>query len=121
MIEQVGWEAVGHAVRERRLALGFRQRQAAALANVSDTTWGNVENARASSFDEMTKAGVARALRWSVDSIDRILRGEEPIEMPDEIPDGVTYRRQSTDTVELTERLAELAGELARRAREGQL
>jgi hypothetical protein len=40
---------------------------------------------------------VSAALRWTPDSNDRILRRDDPIEIPDEIPDRVTYRTVDAD------------------------
>lgn len=119
------WQRVAAAVRDRRASLRWTQQQAAERAGISLANWGVVEAAGRTSYRPSTLRGICIALRWSTDSIDRILRGEEPIEVPDDVPHGVSYRqvdgRVNPETVSLTERLADLAGELARRAREGRL
>lgn len=59
------------------------------------------------------KRGLCRALKWSDDSIDRILRGEEPIDLRS----GET----SADTIRIIKELASLMEILAQRARDGEL
>lgn len=107
------WKRVGDAVKARRLELGLKQREAALRGRVSDTTWNSVENARRSSFDAATRAGVCRALRWSVDSIDRLLEGARPVEVPADVPDGVSYRATGPRVDAIRSRLHDLVDELA--------
>jgi hypothetical protein len=54
---------------------------------------------------------LCRALEWTDDSIDRILRNEEPVPVPRVTP--------SAETVQMIEEAASLMSDLARRAREG--
>lgn len=49
-------------------------------SGVSLAVWNALENARQDSYRPSTLAAVSRALDWSVDSIDRIRSGKEPIE-----------------------------------------
>lgn len=69
-------ERLARGARDRRLALGLTQKQAAAAAGVSDQTWLNVENGKPAS--DRTLAGVDRALRWQQGSARRLLEGGEP-------------------------------------------
>lgn len=69
-------ETLGARVRERRLALGLSQREAATDAGVSDQTWVNVEQGR--KVSERTLSGVNRALRWEPGSAEAALDGREP-------------------------------------------
>jgi transcriptional regulator with XRE-family HTH domain len=119
------WRQVGDAVRTRRLQLGLTQERAAELAgpSVSYATWRVLERVGRDAYREATLIGVCAALRWSMDSIDRILRGQPPIETPEDVPQGLSYRVVDApeETVALIDRLGELVAELGRRAREGRL
>jgi DNA-binding XRE family transcriptional regulator len=85
---------------------GLGQEKAAAIAGISRETWAQIEKGIRTSYSHKTLFGVCRALQWSPESIDLILAGKEPIEVPD---DGATLRR-----VELVEKeLASLMTEFA--------
>lgn len=71
------WQVLATLVRERRLDLGMSQDEAAALAGVSGTTWRSLE-VHGRPVRELSRAGIAKALRWSADSIDQTLAGGEP-------------------------------------------
>lgn len=89
--DQEDWRRVGVAVRARR---GTRtQEEVAAAAEMSSTVLGEIERGDRDNFTGRTLAKLSTALRWSTDSIDRILAGEEPIEVPNSVPEGVSYRR----------------------------
>lgn len=70
------WSEVGQAVKARRSGLDLTVKQATAMAQVSDTTWGSVEGGRPVS--DRTRRRVAAALDWPPDAIDRLLDGEDP-------------------------------------------
>lgn len=74
---QESWESVAEQVKRRRLERGLSQRGAADAAGVSPTTWQSLE-LHHKSVGDLTKAGIARALGWPIDAIDRLLDGEDP-------------------------------------------
>lgn len=78
----MSWLRVADLVRARRKELRLTQQEAVARAGggVSLAVWNNLENGRQDAYRPSTLAAVARALNWSVDSIDRILDGREPVE-----------------------------------------
>lgn len=78
----MNWERVAVAVRARRKELRLTQGEAVQKAGsgVSLAVWNNLENCRQEAYRPSTLAAVARALNWTVDSIDRIGVGKEPIE-----------------------------------------
>jgi transcriptional regulator with XRE-family HTH domain len=74
------WRAVAEAVRRRRLALGLTVPEACAASAgmVSVAVWSILENARQDRYKERSLAGVAKALQWPPDAIERVLAGEDP-------------------------------------------
>lgn len=72
------WEAVAKAVRDRRAELHLTQAEAAHRGDISELTWGLVENARQQSYKERSLRGVARSLAWPLDAIQQILDGVDP-------------------------------------------
>jgi transcriptional regulator with XRE-family HTH domain len=69
----MNWQRVADVVRARRRELRLTQQDAVIRAGsgVSLAVWNNLENARQESYRPSTLAAVARALNWTVDSIDR--------------------------------------------------
>lgn len=65
-------------IRRRRRALSLTQEQAAQAADVSISTWGNLEAGRQTDPSPTTAAGVARALGWPSDFLARIEAGGSP-------------------------------------------
>lgn len=68
------WQRVADFVRERRLELGLGQGD----LGVSKSVASNVENGKQRSYARASLARITRALAWSPDSIEAILRGDEP-------------------------------------------
>lgn len=66
-------------IRARRIALGLTQGEAAASGGIAGTTWNTVEVGKSDGSD-LVRAAIARALQWTPDSIDRLERGEDPVE-----------------------------------------
>lgn len=109
------WNAVGEEIKKRRIALRKTQTEMASAADVSDTTWSQIELAKADGFGAKTIAGVCAALGWSPDSIDLIREGGRPVEL---YPAIAERRPNGPDEVDEIEReIGRLIGELARRAR----
>jgi transcriptional regulator with XRE-family HTH domain len=77
--QDAGMEIVRAAVKARRVALRLSQQDASAAGDLSLATWSNLERGRLGSLAHDTVIGVCRALGWSPDSIDRLLRGEDPV------------------------------------------
>lgn len=67
----------GFAVKHRRQMLRMTIAEAAALGAISTTTWTNVEAGKPVTQD--TVIGVAQALAWRQDWLERILAGEPPV------------------------------------------
>ena len=78
------WQRVGDAVKDRRLALGWTQQEAADRSGVSLATWRLVESAGRERFQELTLRGLARGLGWPVGAIDQLRAGGPP-PGPDEV------------------------------------
>jgi transcriptional regulator with XRE-family HTH domain len=69
-----------NAIRERRQVLDISQSEAATAAGISLASWNKLENGRMpGAISRPTKRGVAQALGWTSDSVDRLLRGEGPV------------------------------------------
>lgn len=85
------WERVAETVKRRRTALGLSQRTAATLAGFSPTTWSSLET-HAHRVDDLTRPKFCRALRWTSDSIDLMLRGEQPQEDNTPLPPSTEDR-----------------------------
>ena len=96
------WATVATAVKQRRLVRDLSQRAAAAAAGVSATTWQSLE-LHEKPVNDLTKAGIARALHWPIDAIDRIMDGEDPGALPTVEPEP----RDQVDWNDLTSSLSE--------------
>lgn len=72
-------EATRNRIKERRLALGLTQKEAAAAGDMAATTFNTVEVGR-SPASGLVRAGICRALGWTADSIERLERGDDPKE-----------------------------------------
>lgn len=66
---------VRDAIRERRVHLGLTQEEAAAAGGVSGATWRSIEKGR-SAGSNLVRASMCKALGWTIDSIDRLERGD---------------------------------------------
>lgn len=111
---QRDWVRVAETVKRRRVELGLSQRVAARLADdISPTTWGQLEK-RHQPVSALTAGSICKALRWTSDSIDRLLAGGEPVENGDvtEAPTleklAATVDRLTTIVEDLTSRVDEL-------------
>lgn len=79
---------LGDTIKQRRLALGLKQSDAAQLAGVTVRTYGRIERSEAAGLSSLTAAGIERALQWTPGSLDAIKNGGEPTELqqPPETP-----------------------------------
>jgi transcriptional regulator with XRE-family HTH domain len=77
------WHRLARMVVSRRVALGYRQRQAfAEQAGLSLRTLDNIEHARRTSYDAATLATLEQALQWEPDSVESILDGGDALPPP---------------------------------------
>ncbi len=76
------WDRVARCVRERRDQLEFSQEEAAARTGdlVSTAAWRVFEASGRLGYRHTTIVGIARALRWTDESIIQMLEGGEPTE-----------------------------------------
>jgi len=94
-------EEVSGAVRERRESLRLSQNDAAARAGLSAGIWNMLENGRRESIRARTAKQIAEALGWTPDSIERLARGEEPVEA---MPERPAVYASTADGAPLSER-----------------
>ncbi len=78
------WKRLGDAVKDRRLALGWTQQEAADRSGVSLATWRLIELGGRERYQELTLRGLMRGLGWPRESVDRIRTGGDP-PGPDEV------------------------------------
>lgn len=98
-------------MKRRRASLRLSQRAAADLAGISPTTWGLFEKHHKPIAD-LTRAGICRALRWTPDSIDRILAGLDPV-ADDDAPEPPTIASLADAIERLTDALGAIRGRVA--------
>ena len=87
----VKWrEMVGQHVEQRREVTYRSRRKAAMASEVSESMWRQIESGARQlapgveavvNPTSSTKTAICQALGWSPDSIDRLLRGEQPEEL----------------------------------------
>lgn len=96
------WERLAERVRRRRQFLNINQD---AVPGVSKPTLSKIENAKQGGYKDFVVAALERALEWQPGSVERILAGEDPVEVDQPAP------APSDDIAEVLE--------LARSMREG--
>lgn len=72
------WLRVGDLIHRRRVHLGMTQRDAAAAADVSATTWNLLELGKQTSYRPLTLRAVERTLGWPDEFIDNVIKTGEP-------------------------------------------
>jgi transcriptional regulator with XRE-family HTH domain len=102
------WKRVATRVRERREGLGLTQEQLAAQASVGTATIRLIESAGRDKYNRSTIVNVCRGLGWTTDSIDRLLKDQEPEVSPE--PELSSEERLA----ELEARVAALEAEAGR-------
>lgn len=103
-------EAAGAAIRARRIALGFSSMEA--FADAAGSSPRMVADAeRGIAVGTKTRIRLSRAARWTDDSIDRLYRGEDPVELATVRPKPVDEPPTETLGV-LTARMAQLRQKL---------
>ena len=82
-VANIGWDRLAEYVTTQRAYLGYSIAQFAAVSGLSTSTVDSLEHNRKSSYDPATLAALERALRWQLGSVERVLRGLEPIPLTD--------------------------------------
>src|SRR5262245_35328147 len=108
--------AMGAAIEARRLELGMTPTHFADASGLSRPQLQDVRKGLRKRYQDVTEFGVARALRWRSDAIDRLLEGLDPIEI-DDVGTGQTdlvtaMLRFETELAELRARVAEQDAEV---------
>lgn len=67
-------------MKQRRAEIGLSQRRAAIRADISPTTWANLENGEA--ISDVSAAAISRALSWPADAITQLREGADPTTLP---------------------------------------
>lgn len=71
------WRRAGRALEQRRVALGYTQKQAADLdSHIGQVTWGKIE--RGESVRELQRAAAERAVGWQSGTLREIAEGTQP-------------------------------------------
>jgi hypothetical protein len=100
---------LGRLIKARRLALGLSLSRAAKSAPIDRVTWTAAEDATRSTR-RIHFAAIERVLHWSPGSIDAILDGRDPTELP-EPPAAPRRAAEAEPTLEQEiERLKRLPG-----------
>lgn len=72
-------EAVGKLLKQRRMTLGLSVKDASNAADMSDTTWTNIEAGRKVSDRNWARAGMG--VQWQPDALDVLTKGDTPVEV----------------------------------------
>ena len=94
-------ESLARAVRDRRESLRLSQTEAATRAGLSVAVWSHVETMRSEAVRTRTARQMSEALGWTPDSIERLARGEEPVEA---VPERPAVYASTADGAPLSER-----------------
>ncbi|OZE92476.1 hypothetical protein CH298_02785 [Rhodococcoides fascians] len=80
---QGDWARLGKAVVNRRIELGMRTRESFAdTAGLSSRILSDIEKARKQSYSSGTLAQLEQALQWEQGSIESVLEGGTPVDLP---------------------------------------
>lgn len=116
------WRRLGTAIRQARAATRLSQKEAAAQARISPTTWREIERGQKTGVRILTLAAIAEVLNWHSDAPVNILFGADPNDHDPRLAGDVL----SSQILELDERMAaverqveEIVGMLRDRAAPG--
>lgn len=101
------WQRVARTIRARREKIGLRRE---ASGTPSPAVWSLLENGRQTTYRRATLVAASRALGWNDEGIERILEGDDPIEVVG-VPAHVTIRPSERGSIE--GRLAQLEGQVS--------
>lgn len=77
------WDQLAAHVTTQRAYLGYSIAQLSAVSGLSTSTLDNLEHGRKASYDPGTLSALERALRWAPGSVDRVLKGLNPLPVRD--------------------------------------
>lgn len=110
------WKALGQAVINRRADLGYTQRELAARMNMSERILGAIEQAERGSYARSTVRALERGLLWEAGSVESLLAGGQPKELPIPSPaEGLAGMSDAELVAQISERITELARRLPAR------
>jgi len=113
------WKSAGKLIGARRFEVGFRSQEAFAQALGVTVKWvNNIENGRAYPYRPTVVSATERLLGWAPGSIDRVVAGEHPIELPPAAPveTPLSELGPAELVAQINERLTALARLAERRA-----
>lgn len=118
---------MAEAIEKRRLELGIRPGQLAELAHVTPQGLVPVRRGYRRQYQDKVKLGLARALQWESDAVDRLLAGQSPAPLrgnsgPDDdptAPGGATALAELRDQVTRLEAGQERIEEMLKAALSG--
>jgi predicted transcriptional regulator len=108
---------MAEAIERRRVELGLSPGDFAKAAGVTTQGLQPLRKGVRKDYQLKLKAGAARALGWTSDSIDRLLAGQDPIELPNGQP--ATEDKIEAALNLMNDRLAEVIRLLEQRERGG--
>lgn len=112
------WHALAHAIKRRRVALGHqRQKSFAETLPFGARLLGELENGRRDTYDQSTLTALENALLWAPGSVEAVLSGREPNELP--LPTPEPGQLSAMGNAELVAHVMSAVTELARRLPEG--
>ena len=86
------WPNVWDAIEKRRIALAWKKKRLYDETGTSESTYRKMRSGVQVAREDKRRR-IATALGWTPDSIDRILAGEEPVEVSQQQPDGDVPRQ----------------------------
>lgn len=83
------WSNLAEHVTTQRANLGYSIAQLSAVSGLSTSTLDSIEHNRKSNYDPATLATLERSLRWATGSVERALKGLDPIPLRDPDLDAI--------------------------------
>ena len=112
------WDLIPIAVLQKRLDLGLTQQEAADRAGVSLSTWNLLETGNQRRFRPLTLAAIAKALRWTPDSFQRMEDGFAPRPIAAEEIEDTTFLTGERGIGKSVQFAAALSGKIERLSNE---
>lgn len=103
---------MAQAIEDRRVELELSPGALAEAAGITRAGLVPVRKGYRRQYQDKVKLGVARALRWEPDAIDRLLKGEKPIPLDDGDQDPTDPGGASAELAELRDELGEVKEQL---------
>lgn len=77
------WERLGKQVRAERRRRKLNMAALSAVSGLGTSTLDNIEHGRKTSYDPATLSALEDALGWRIGSVERVLRGLDPLPVDD--------------------------------------